>query len=99
MKTRGWLHGSLAKPLLTLVGILAACGPTPAGPSEELAPGRFLEAEFSVDVERDIVYSTGAVRSPTVGEMDLLLDLYQPAAEREGASARHTNKGTIRAPY
>jgi acetyl esterase/lipase len=41
--------------------------------------GRFLAAEFAVEVERDIVYATGAVRSPTPGEIDLLLDVYRPA--------------------
>ncbi len=40
---------------------------------------RFLASEFAVEVESDIVYATGAVRSPTVGEIDLLLDVYRPA--------------------
>ena len=41
--------------------------------------GRFLDSEFAVEVESDIVYATGTVRSPTVGEIDLLLDVYRPA--------------------
>ncbi len=41
--------------------------------------GRFLHPEFAVVVESDIVYATGAVRSPSVGEIDLLLDVYRPA--------------------
>ena len=41
--------------------------------------GAFLDSEFAVVVESDIVYATGAVRSPTVGEIDLHLDVYRPA--------------------
>ena len=41
--------------------------------------GPFLDSEFAVVVESDIVYSTGAVRIPSVGEIDLLLDVYGPA--------------------
>ena len=41
--------------------------------------GRFFDSEFAVEVESDIVYATGTVRSPTVGEIDLLLDVYRPA--------------------
>ena len=41
--------------------------------------GQFLDPDFAVVVESDIVYATGAVRSPAVGEIDLLLDLYRPA--------------------
>ena len=40
---------------------------------------RFLGSEFTVEVESDIVYATGAVRSPADGEIDLLLDVYRPA--------------------
>jgi len=58
----------------TVLLMIAACGPPPTGPLE-----RFLDGEFSVLVERDIVYATGAVRFPAVGEIDLLLDLYRPA--------------------
>ena len=41
--------------------------------------GQFLDPDFTVVVESDIVYATGAVRSPAVGEIGLLLDLYRPA--------------------
>lgn len=41
--------------------------------------GAFLDSEFAVVVESDIVYASGAVRSPTVGEIDLYLDVYRPA--------------------
>ncbi len=41
--------------------------------------GLFLDSDFAVQIESDVVYATGAVRSPTVGEIDLLLDVYRPA--------------------
>ena len=41
--------------------------------------GQFLDPDFAVVVESDIVYATGAVRIPAVGEIDLVLDLYRPA--------------------
>lgn len=50
-----------------------------SGQKDGLAQDRFLDAEFEVQIERDIVYATGAVRSPEVGEIDLLLDLYRPS--------------------
>ncbi len=60
----------------TFLLMIAACGPSRAGPREERW---FLDPEFAYEVERNIVYATGAVRSPTVGEIDLLLDVYRPA--------------------
>ena len=41
--------------------------------------GLFLDSDFAVQIESDVVYATGAVRSPTVGEIDLLLDVYRSA--------------------
>ena len=61
-----------------LLQMIAACG-TPTNPEDDSGEGRFLDPEFAVEVERDIVYATGAVRSPAVGEVDLLLDVYRPA--------------------
>lgn len=45
------------------------------------AQERFLEPEFGFRVVSDIVYATGAVRSPEPGEIDLLLDLYLPTGD------------------
>lgn len=82
MKARGWLATAWCRSLVVLVGLVAACGPAfpgPAGPEDQPKTIRFLDPEFGVEVDRDIVYSTGAVRRPTVGELDLLLDVYRPA--------------------
>ena len=57
----------------TVLLMIAACASPPTAPLE-----RFLDEEFAVTVET-IVYATGAVRSPAVGEIDLLLDVYRPA--------------------
>lgn len=82
MKTRGWLATAWCRSLVVLVGVVTACGPAspgPAGPEDQPETIRFLDPEFAVEVDRDIVYSTGAVRRPSVGELDLLLDVYRPA--------------------
>jgi acetyl esterase/lipase len=39
----------------------------------------FIDQQFTVNKTSDIVYATGAVQSPTVGDKDLLLDLFEPA--------------------
>ncbi len=57
--------------------LLLGCGGDSAGP--DLTGGLFLDSDFAVEVDSDIVYATGAVRSPNVGEIDLLLDVYRPA--------------------
>jgi predicted esterase len=68
-----------------MVGVLLATGACDGAPTEvdETDEATFLERRFAVEVDRDIIYATGTVRSPTVGEKDLLLDVYRPA----GASA------------
>jgi dienelactone hydrolase len=38
----------------------------------------FLDAKFDATVTSDIVYGTGAVQSPSVGDKNLLLDVYEP---------------------
>lgn len=38
----------------------------------------FLDPQFGVNVTSDIVYATGAVQSPSIGNKNLLLDLYEP---------------------
>jgi len=58
--------------------MVAACDSDTPGPTDVVLE-TFLDPEFAVTVERDIVYATGAVRSPAVGEIDLLLDLYRPS--------------------
>lgn len=63
----------------TVLLLVAACGPPNTGPEVESVERRFLDPEFAVEVEKDIVYATGAVRSPAAGEIDLLLDVYRPA--------------------
>ncbi len=59
--------------------MIGACGSPPAGLENELV--LFLDPQFDYEIELDIVYATGAVRSPTVGEIDLHLNLYRPADE------------------
>ena len=44
-----------------LLQMIAACG-TPTNPEDDSGEGRFLDPEFAVEVERDIVYATGARR-------------------------------------
>ena len=44
---------------LTVILSITACEPTPTGRE---GPARFLDPEFAVVVESDIVYATGAVR-------------------------------------
>jgi acetyl esterase/lipase len=41
-------------------------------------PLTFLDEQFAIEIDEGIVYGTGAVRSPTVGDKDLVLDLYRP---------------------
>ncbi len=82
MKARGWLATAWCRSLVVLVGLVTACGPAspgPTGPEDQPKTIRFLDPEFGVEVDRGIVYSTGAVRRPSVGELDLLLDVYRPA--------------------
>ena len=38
----------------------------------------FLDEQFEVNRTNDILYGTGAVQAPAPGEIDLLLDLYEP---------------------
>ena len=57
--------------------VITACGSDTMGPVDTVVE-RFLDPEFVVAIESDIVYARGAVRSPTVGEIDLALDVYRP---------------------
>lgn len=38
----------------------------------------YLDQTFGFDVQRNIIYGTGSVGNPASGEIDLLLDLYEP---------------------
>lgn len=51
----------------------------------------FLDPQFGVSVTSDIVYATGAVRSPAPGSIDLLLDVYEPT----GAGVPPTKPGFV----
>jgi acetyl esterase/lipase len=51
----------------------------------------FLDPQFGVSVTKDIVYATGAVRSPAPGSIDLLLDVYEPT----GAGVPPTKPGFV----
>jgi len=53
------------------VSLLLAC-------SVSFAQTLFLDEQFDFNRTNDIVYATGAVRFPTPGDKDLLLDLYEP---------------------
>jgi dienelactone hydrolase len=46
----------------------------------------FLDPQFGINVTSDIVYATGAVQSPSVGDKNLLLDLYEPTGAGVPAS-------------
>jgi len=46
----------------------------------------FLDPQFGVNITSDIVYATGAVQSPSVGNKDLILDLYEPTGAGVPAS-------------
>ena len=61
------------------VAVVSGDGQTSQQQLSITVSGRFLDPEFAVVVESDILYATGSVRSPAVGEIDLLLDVYRPA--------------------
>ena len=56
--------------------LISLCSLLLGGPA--LAQTDFLDEQFEVNRTNDIVYGTGAVQAPAPGEIDLLLDLYEP---------------------
>ncbi len=83
----------LAAPLV--LAVLAALAPAPP-------------ARFAVDVQRDVVYGTAAVRRPQTARKPLLLDLYEPRGDsgktqRPGVVLAHgggwTSGDKSRPPY
>jgi acetyl esterase/lipase len=63
--------------LIGALGVLAFGGCADGGTVVD-TPVAFLDQQYSIAVEPGIVYATGAVRSPAIGNKDLLLDLYRP---------------------
>ncbi len=59
--------------------------------SVSFAQADFLDPQYGVRVTKDIVYATGAVRSPAPGSIDLLLDVYEPT----GAGVPPTKPGFV----
>jgi len=60
-----------------LVALLSLGGCADGSMSVDV-PVAFLDEQYPIQVDAGIVYATGAVRSPVVGDKDLLLDLYRP---------------------
>jgi acetyl esterase/lipase len=59
---------------LVVAAALSAC-------SESITPEPtdFIDAQYEVVVEQNLVYGGGAIRAPELGKKQLLLDLYRPA--------------------